>query len=250
MRRAGIALLAAGALVLLATLAALPIPADFEETQYRLGAGPGDAARRYAARGPALVAYDAANDTTTALLACGHGRCPHAIVLEGDLRDALQAPRLILARDGPGDLRAEPLAAPFEVRDPFHPPGNVTTRLSGTFRVVPAWPGIAGVDAGLGLLAAGAGLLLWRRPAWRAPVVGAAAGLVVGNLLVREGGEGPGLLLVLLALGVGTLALILLIVSILAPRLRPAGLALLAVLGGAAAVVLLLSPYFPLPPTL
>lgn len=242
-------LLAAGVAVLAATAVRAPLPMDFESADQDVG--PGESrpdARRYVARGPALARYEPDRDETLALFRCSHWYCHHVVVIQGDARAAVEAPRVLLLKDAP--LEIEPLPEPFFLGEEMPPGSNVTTRYVGSFRTAPLWPGVAALDAGVALLGGSALVALWPRLLPRIALLGAAPGYATGHLFAVAGGEAPIVFAILILVPAAFLGCGLLALGLKWPRVGRVGAALLSFVVAYVLAASLLRPYFPAPPTL
>lgn len=168
------------------------------------------------ARGPAIVRYDDANDTTLALYQCAHAYCSVAVKLDGN---ATGETRVLLARS----WRQEVLSPSFE---------NASRVVVEPFRMIPTTPLV--LFAGLSVLALGVSLpLRARAPRWAlaGPIVGSAFGLWAGSWSSVADLTGYLVAFLVGAVGIALLAL---------PHTRPVGKTV-ALAGACAFLIIILT---------
>ena len=199
-------------------------------------------------RGPALSRYDEVNDTTLVVTYCGHAYCDIGHLVEGDVRDVVEAPRFALRAVGEDPralVRVEPLDNPER-------PGPVTQAYQGPYEVSIIWPRVALLVGGVAVAAVGVALGLARI----VEVVGGRARLwplvVVPALgaLVGMRGAAAGVLGLFVLFGALILGCVALVGMALLPRGRAASGALFAAALAAAGVILTARPFFPSEPEL
>jgi hypothetical protein len=172
LRRAGIFVANAGALLLLVLLVLEPLPGNVYD--YTSGDAP-----RAVIGTSRLVHYDAQNDTTLAVFGyCNHAPCGDAFAFRGDVTGELRSygRRLMEAEDG-----APPIRTPADV--PLWRRAGVESRddagavlVSPPMTLRPAMPVLAGYAIAVATLACGLALVA-RTPAGAvaAPIAGALA---------------------------------------------------------------------------
>lgn len=237
-------LLGVGAALLILSQILVPRPADFEQWAC-CGGAEGD---RFAARGPAVARYDAANDTTYAAIPCAHQYCAIALRIPGDARAALEQPHFLLIPLGPLSRDWETLDPPLGMRVAGTDRG--VDRVSVTkYHVASPLPGALFAAIALAVLALGAGLLFGTNPAgWIAGGAG-ALGAGIGFAAANEGMEGA-ILIFLGLLPLAFLGLLMLTFGRRWPRVRALGAIMLLFAAGALATAWAIEPYFVHPPTL
>lgn len=215
-RAAGLALLAAGALLLGGLLVFSPLPRDFHDLARDAREGPVPARdARLAAFGGIPHSYDAARDRTLVLVAfCNHSPCGPGVWLEGDRRDGLPpGPWLLVPRGG--DAVATEPAGPPQGSTSARPGGvDAEDAFTATYDVRAPGPSLALWTAAFAPLLAGAGLAMPRTTP-RGALVATVAGLA-GLALGLQAGRADPLLVVLpgaLALLAGATGLIMVAVA-------------------------------------
>ena len=247
MRRVGIALIVAGALLWLAMLVA-PFPKDahslFADVRAS-GSLPADRIVLAVADG-AFHSYDEANDTTFVFVArCSHSLCGAVASLKGDYRSAdLSGPILLDPVDDELSLVAAPPPDPAAASGALNGirEGSGTEQAySSYFEPRSAWPIFLPRLAALGLVAVGIGLAA--RPRWPSILPGALAA-TVGIVVARQ----P-MAIILAQIAVIPLALAMIVTAIVAAVRKRAGWGAAAILlFGAAMLAASFLAFFHFPP--
>ncbi|HUR68777.1 MAG TPA: hypothetical protein VM370_05980 [Candidatus Thermoplasmatota archaeon] len=186
-RAAGVALFAAGVLLVVAAAVISPSPTSSYELGEKVrAAGAVDASRvRVSAYGGSVHSYDAANDTTYLYTSvCSHSMCGPLVPVEGDHRGG-GIRRPLLLRPLADELSLVPVPTPRDANETHF--AFVTERsdeglaFSAPFEPASPWPPFYARIGGIAIAAAGLGLAA-RRVWWATlPAAGALAGPVVAS---------------------------------------------------------------------